>query len=32
MVERVIATDEALALIDQLKTEHGEIMFHQSGG
>ncbi len=32
MVERVIATDEALALIDQLKTGHGEIMFHQSGG
>lgn len=32
MVERVIATEAALALIAQLKTEHGEIMFHQSGG
>jgi len=32
MVERVIATDEALLLIQQLKTDHGEIMFHQSGG
>ena len=32
MVERVIATESALALIDQLKAEHGEIMFHQSGG
>jgi len=32
MVERVIATDEALSLIRLLKAEHGEIMFHQSGG
>lgn len=32
MVERVIATEAALALIAQLKAEHGEIMFHQSGG
>ncbi len=32
MVERVIATDEALALIAQLQAEHSEIMFHQSGG
>ena len=32
MVERVIATEEALALIEQLKTEYGELMFHQSGG
>lgn len=32
MVERVIATESALALIAQLKAEHGEIMFHQSGG
>ncbi|OWS70640.1 acetaldehyde dehydrogenase [Polynucleobacter aenigmaticus] len=32
MVERVIATDEALALIRQLQAEHGQIMFHQSGG
>ena len=32
MVERVIATNEALALIEELKAEHGQIMFHQSGG
>ena len=32
MVERVIATDEALALIDLLQDRHGKIMFHQSGG
>ena len=32
MVERVIATAEALALIEELKTEHGALMFHQSGG
>ena len=32
MVERVIATESALALIAQLKAKHGEIMFHQSGG
>jgi len=32
MVERVIATAEALALIEALKAEHGALMFHQSGG
>lgn len=32
MVDRVVATDEALALISQLKSEHGQILFHQSGG
>lgn len=32
MVDRVIATDAALALIAQLQAEHGELMFHQSGG
>jgi len=32
MVERVIATPDALALIAQLRAEHGEILFHQSGG
>jgi uncharacterized protein len=29
---RVLATQEALALIARLRAEHGEIMFHQSGG
>ena len=32
MVERVVATPEALALIVQLQSEYGELMFHQSGG
>ena len=32
MVERVVATGEALRLIDQLKNRHGSIMFYQSGG
>jgi len=29
---RVIATDAALAMIDQLRTRHGPVMFFQSGG
>jgi len=32
MVDRVIATDAALALIETLKAKHGALMFHQSGG
>ena len=32
MVDRVVATPEALALIAQLQAEYGELMFHQSGG
>ncbi len=32
MVKRVIATDAALALIEKLKKQHGQLMFHQSGG
>jgi len=32
MVERVMATAEALSLIEELKAEHGALMFHQSGG
>lgn len=33
MVEKVIATDAALALIDLLKQKHGaSLIFHQSGG
>ncbi|WP_249871337.1 DUF779 domain-containing protein [Oceanobacillus saliphilus] len=32
MVERVIATKEALHLIEHLKEAHGPLMFHQSGG
>ncbi len=32
MVERVVATPEALALINELQTQYGELMFHQSGG
>ncbi len=32
MVEKVIATEAALALIETLKEKHGSIFFHQSGG
>ncbi|HAS40919.1 MAG TPA: DUF779 domain-containing protein [Microscillaceae bacterium] len=32
MVERVIVTPEAAEVIGQLKIQHGELMFHQSGG
>lgn len=31
-IEKVIATEAALKLIEQLKAEHGSLMFHQSGG
>jgi uncharacterized protein len=31
MVERVLATPEALQLIQRLKQKHGPLMFHQSG-
>lgn len=32
MVERVIATEAALAVISDLRAKHGNLMFHQSGG
>ncbi len=32
MIEKVIATETALALIEKLKCKHGELIFHQSGG
>jgi uncharacterized protein (DUF779 family) len=32
MVERVEATEAAVALINKLQTIHGPLMFHQSGG
>ena len=31
-VEQVVATDAALALIARLRNQHGDLMFHQSGG
>lgn len=31
-VERVSVTDKARAVIDRLRQQHGELMFHQSGG
>ena len=31
-VKRVSVTDKAKAVIDQLRRQHGELMFHQSGG
>jgi uncharacterized protein (DUF779 family) len=30
--ERVSVTDQARAVIDQLRKQHGELIFHQSGG
>ena len=32
MVDKVIATDAAVELIDVLREKHGPVMFHQSGG
>ncbi|MGC9504894.1 DUF779 domain-containing protein [Baaleninema sp.] len=32
IVERVSITEKAKEIIDRLKAEHGELMFHQSGG
>jgi uncharacterized protein (DUF779 family) len=32
MIERVMATDAALTLIETLKKKHGPIFFYQSGG
>ena len=32
MVERVVATAAAIELIEKLKSKHGALMFHQSGG
>lgn len=31
-IKRVIATPEALKVIDMLKDKHGELIFNQSGG
>ena len=31
-VERVSVTEKAKAVIDQLQRQHGDLMFHQSGG
>ena len=31
-IAKVTTTEAALKLINHLKTEHGELMFHQSGG
>ena len=32
LTPRVILTERAIDLIDRLRDEHGELMFHQSGG
>jgi uncharacterized protein (DUF779 family) len=32
MIQRVIATEAALALLAQLKARHGNVFFYQSGG
>ncbi|MFY0545430.1 DUF779 domain-containing protein [Brevibacillus sp. H7] len=31
-IPKVLATDEALALIERLKNRYGPLLFHQSGG
>ena len=31
-IKRVLATEKAADIINQLKETHGELMFHQSGG
>ncbi|SFB75622.1 hypothetical protein SAMN04487891_102104 [Flagellimonas taeanensis] len=31
-IKRVLVTDRAEKIIDQLRERHGELMFHQSGG
>ena len=32
MTERVTITEAAAAVVDQLRDQHGALMFHQSGG
>ncbi|MEN0048791.1 MAG: DUF779 domain-containing protein [Bacteroidota bacterium] len=32
MTKRVLVTEEAKKIIDELRDQHGELMFHQSGG
>ncbi|MFO1112349.1 MAG: DUF779 domain-containing protein [Rhodospirillales bacterium] len=32
MIERVVVTPEAAAVVERLKAMHGPLMFHQSGG
>ena len=32
ITERISVTEKAIAVIDQLREKHGELMFHQSGG
>jgi len=32
MIERVTVSEAARAVIETLRAEHGELMFHQSGG
>ncbi len=32
MLERIAATAEAAQLIEELRAEHGPLLFHQSGG
>ena len=32
LIKRVLVSDHAIKVIDQLRERHGELMFHQSGG
>ncbi len=31
-VDRVLMTDAAASMVDRLRTQHGALLFHQSGG
>jgi uncharacterized protein (DUF779 family) len=32
MIQRVLASPAACALVEELRSKHGELLFHQSGG
>lgn len=32
MIQRVLISEKASQVLEQLKNEHGELLFHQSGG
>jgi uncharacterized protein (DUF779 family) len=32
VVDRVLMTDAAASMVDRLRTQHGALLFHQSGG
>jgi len=32
VIDRVLMTDAAVVMVDKLRTQHGALLFHQSGG